>query len=185
MSTCKYPGPRIWRKENKTCICCGCAFPGITMNLTNSSGSSIIGYTPLPEPCIENYKLFFNGSEVACLRYEITTVNYSSALSDCRSEGGDLIKINSQSKNEFILKYIEFYGDLTLDVWLQGKLFNTSCIWVFEDDTEITFNFWNNREPKCDLDQPRKRARADRGFQWFDKVSSAAYPYLCEMNPFL
>ncbi|XP_062585452.1 uncharacterized protein LOC134247137 [Saccostrea cucullata] len=183
LSVVEYPGPRIWKKELKTCICCGSAFPGYKVNLTSFPVNGVIGYTPRPEPCIKNYRLFFIGSEVACLRYEINTVTYPAALSSCQSDGGNLIKINSQSKNELIIQFIDLYGNNAQDIWLQGRLFNSSCIWVFEDNTVITFNFWNNSVPKCDLTQPHIRARADRGFLWFDRISSDPFAYICEMDP--
>ncbi|XP_061179565.1 uncharacterized protein LOC133188201 [Saccostrea echinata] len=185
LSMIEYPGPRVWKKDIKICICCGYAFPGNTVNLTSFPGSNVIGYTPMPEPCIENYKMFFIGSEVACLQYKLNTLTYDAALSSCRSDGGDLIKINSQSKNELFIKFIELYGDSSQDVWLQSRLYNSNCIWVFEDNTKITFNFWNGSVPKCDLTQPHIRARADRGFLWFDRISTDPFAYVCEMDPFL
>ncbi|XP_048753919.2 macrophage mannose receptor 1-like [Ostrea edulis] len=137
----------------------------------------------LQEPCFKSYELFSHGSVLECLRYEIDPLPYLDALWNCRSDGGDLMKIDSQTKNDFFKAFISIHGAPNADVWIQRKLLPSTCTWVFEDNTTNSYTSWGTGGPKCEPAQNRMRAKATSGYNWYDRYQGELYTYLCEMDP--
>ncbi|XP_029139292.1 layilin [Protobothrops mucrosquamatus] len=126
-------------------------------------------------------------------------VGFHEALQTCRSDGGDLVSIESQSEQELIEKMIQSYSASDGDFWIglrreeDDPENSTLCpyLYTWTDGSWSTFRNWYVDEPSCGSEgcvvmyhQPSAPA-GDGGrylFQWNDDRCNMRNNFICKYS---
>ncbi|XP_045072870.1 C-type lectin domain family 4 member E-like isoform X1 [Coregonus clupeaformis] len=97
---------------------------------------------------------------------------------DCRDNGADLVIINSQDKQTFVI----WLCGVKDYVWIGLTDSVTEGTWKWVDDTPLTTTYWNSREPNGGVAENCAYFyswSSDTG-AWWDSGCSDQYRWICE-----
>ena len=68
------------------------------------------------------------------------------------------------------------------NLWLQGKLDNSSGIWRYSDGTEMQFFNWNTggSQPNGNENEIYIITRRSQGYRWHDIYTNEKFPVMCQ-----
>ncbi|XP_062592821.1 uncharacterized protein LOC134254313 [Saccostrea cucullata] len=129
--------------------------------------------------CPQGYTFYRTSVFTTCLKYVSTEVNYKEAVSSCKQDGGDLIRIDSQEKFDIFKNHAGQYASSTaIEVWVQGEKINGQ--WKFHDGTLIP-DFC----PFVETNAPGEvhiRSSSDLDYKCVDMLESRLFHYMCEIQ---
>lgn len=73
--------------------------------------------------------------------------SWSEALTYCRSLGGELVKINSEEENEFVLNLVRDQAASVKQVWIGMSWDSTGQDYFWSDGSVPVYENWANGEP--------------------------------------
>ncbi|XP_030643644.1 C-type lectin domain family 4 member F-like [Chanos chanos] len=110
--------------------------------------------------------------------YYISTAkkSWSGSRQDCTDRGADLVIINSEEEQEFILRSVNG------NVWI--GLTNTEGVWKWVDGTALSTGYWTRGQPSRSYNGEEDCVVStevhDSLKSWDDVFCSNAYSWVCE-----
>ena len=96
-----------------------------------------------PVPCPSGWEDF----EDYCYLVSSSLKSWSEAQAYCRSLGGELVKINSQEENEFVLNLVRDQAASVKQVWIGMSWDSNGQDHFWSDGSVPVFENWANGEP--------------------------------------
>ena len=96
-----------------------------------------------PVPCPSGWEDF----EDYCYLASSSLKSWSEAQAYCRSLGGELVKINSQEENEFVLNLVRDQAASVKQVWIGMSWDSNGQDHFWSDGSVPVFENWANGEP--------------------------------------
>ncbi|XP_046575102.1 lymphocyte antigen 75-like isoform X1 [Haliotis rubra] len=156
----------------------------ITVPNTTTSTSTTTTTTTTAEPnsCAVGFVKF----EDHCYILELDEVKWDSARIRCRILGADLVSINTEAENDFLVKKIKEYyppdEQSAAHFWM-GMLYEDGK-YMWADGTEVGFTDWRSTsEPNC----MHVKCKAfistfQSAYKWEDATSAYHFHYICEKD---
>ena len=129
--------------------------------------------------CPANWKLL-DGS---CYFFSSQTVTWYSAREQCKETGGDLVTVNSDAQNAFVVSHYSSLSCLTEGTWIGLRRHPKNISqWVWLDDLETSLNYskWHRKEPMNDrLDKNCTEIHPTKSIYWYGRECTAQGCYIC------
>ncbi|XP_071087404.1 type-2 ice-structuring protein-like [Haliotis cracherodii] len=156
------------------------ATPITVTNTTTSTTTTTT--TAKPDLCAAGFVRF----EDHCYILELDKTSWASARSRCRILGADLVSINTQAENDFLLAQIKGYfpPDQKTDAYFWMGMMYVGGKYTWADGTEVGFTDWLSAgEPNC-MDGNCKAfiTTYDYAYKWEDAGSSYDFYSICEKD---
>lgn len=123
----------------------------------------------------------------ACLRFVNSTVNYTTAASDCQQQSGDLIKIDTIRMGLIFLDFLFNYNtakDVVDDsVWVQSQK-DVNGVWRFHDGSQMPGFLQDYIIESNYPGEDRLRYRIPTG-KFLHRKPTFPHSYMCEHRFFL
>ncbi|XP_046578826.1 uncharacterized protein LOC124286494 [Haliotis rubra] len=118
-----------------------------------------------------------------CYEVHFNRLNYADGVADCNSRGDHFIVIDSQEKQDHMLKQITASSEAVEKKYLiDGSKNNTGGIWLSHDGTPMTYFAWVPPYPKNLANQFSIIADPGADFQWGDKSGTLPKRYICQRD---
>ncbi|XP_061190698.1 uncharacterized protein LOC133198680 [Saccostrea echinata] len=160
-----------YNTKDHRCMCC-----------VNGSGTALISqdWTSFKPPqCPAGYSVFQYLDSEICVKYVNKGTTYPEAVISCKTDGGDLIRIDSEKKYDIFKRFSAPYATVDpIEVWVQGEKLNGE--WRFHDLTPMP--------TICPLSESNHtveihlRAMSIYNFSCVDSYPGAKYHYVCEKH---
>ncbi|XP_041351899.1 lithostathine-1-like [Gigantopelta aegis] len=101
-------------------------------------------------------------------------------MAACQNDGGFLIRIDSQKKNDYVAQlYQENVMSTSSELWIDGDNSDNEDEWRFTDGTLMTYTHWASGQPNYDGNCLRIRLH-DQKVEWWDGNCDRIHKYICE-----
>ena len=146
---------------------------------------------PQPDPCVPP---FITPGTSGCYYIETTAVNFAGATSLCSDQGGRLVEIDSQEKQDEIFQYLDTNPSFrTAIFWFGATDVAVEGSWVWTTSGRpVTFTNWLVGQPHLLADQPDNyngiddcigMFRVDQGLgKWVDWLCADTLKAICEIG---
>ncbi|XP_067661563.1 low affinity immunoglobulin epsilon Fc receptor-like [Haliotis asinina] len=138
--------------------------------------------TEKPKVCAAGFVKF----EDHCYLLELDKTTWGTARSRCRGLGADLVSINTEAENEFLLEKIKEYfppNSENSEYFWMGLLYAGSK-YMWADGTDVGFTDFPSGEPNC-MEDGRCKAFISTfrsAYEWEDARSTYDFFYICEKD---
>ncbi|XP_046374984.2 macrophage mannose receptor 1-like [Haliotis rufescens] len=153
----------------------------ITVANTTTTTSTTTTTTAKPVLCSTGFVRF----EDHCYILELDKTSWGSARSRCRIMGADLVSINTQAENDFLLAQIKEYypPDQKTGAYFWMGMRYAVGKYTWADGTEVGFTDWSRGEPNC-MDGVCKAfiTTYNYAYTWGDGGSDYDFYYICEKD---
>ncbi|XP_046575104.1 macrophage mannose receptor 1-like [Haliotis rubra] len=154
----------------------------VSITAANTTTSTTTTTTVKPKVCAAGFVKF----EDHCYILELDKTSWASARSRCRVLGADLVSINTEAENDFLLEKIKEYyppGQKTSAYFWMGMIY-AGGKYMWADGTEVGFNDFTSGEPNC-MDDGRCKALISTYqsvYKWKDAGTDFDFYYICEKD---
>lgn len=131
---------------------------------------SYLGYTRVP-----NISL--------CYKITSQSAEWQDGRDVCRNEGGDLIKLNTEAKEEFIQNQLTMMG-ISTSYYVGGNDIDVDTTWRWSDGTLLSDGYenWFDQEPSNNLGEHCLILPHYFDYQWNDADCDLFIQYICEIK---
>ncbi|XP_067661558.1 C-type lectin domain family 4 member E-like [Haliotis asinina] len=172
---------RIQKLETALSQCGTITLPNTT---TYISMTTTRATTAKPKVCAGGFVKF----EDHCYILELDEVKWDPARNRCRSLGADLVSINTESENNFLVEKIKEYyppdEKSAAHFWIGMLYEDGKYVWV--DGTEVGFTDWrSSNQPNCMHTFMKCKSfisTFETAYQWEDASSLYHFYYICEKD---
>ncbi|XP_041350864.1 lectin BRA-3-like [Gigantopelta aegis] len=131
-----------------------------------------------PCPTEKGYK--FSSDPRMCYRVGLDKMNHDDAMAACQNDGGFLIRIDSQKKQDYVAQlYQEKVMSTSSQPWIDGADGDVEGEWRFTDETLMTYQHWESSQPNQDGDCLRIQL-CNQKVEWWDHNCDERHEYICE-----
>ncbi|VDI46873.1 Hypothetical predicted protein [Mytilus galloprovincialis] len=119
--------------------------------------------------------------ESYCIKYYVDGLEYAYARNICKRDGGELLRIDSQSKQDLMVRILTFTLPLRLKMTVQGTK-DDAGNWMFDDGKPMTYFNWNTGggQPNNCCAERNIYINSIYDWKWHD-IGPDARPFLCEI----
>lgn len=130
----------------------------VPLSSCHAARQSKIPFFSFPVPCPSGWEDF----EDYCYLVSSSYKSWSQALTHCRSLGGELVKINSQEENEFVLNLVRDQDASLKQVWIGLSWDTTGQDYFWSDGSDPVYENWATGEPNGFAFEPCTQLYTDR-----------------------
>ncbi|XP_052067184.1 galactose-specific lectin nattectin-like [Mytilus californianus] len=117
----------------------------------------------------------------SCIKYYVDGLEYAYARTICKRDGGELLRIDSQSKQDRMVRILKTVFYVTVDVTVQGTKENSTGNWLFDDGTLMNYFKWNANQPSNGPPELYLYLNANDNWKWND-IGLEKKTFLCEIR---
>nr|XP_046274095.1 immune-related, lectin-like receptor 4 isoform X3 [Scatophagus argus] len=150
-------------------------------------GSPVVNATEPCSKCPQGWEL----SGGRCYRFSTDRSPWEKARGECRSQGGDLVQIDSRMEQSFLVQRVSEKMNNPEDKFWIGLTDSEEGRWLWVDGSPLntSLTFWYNTEPDNWTDEDpdgedcvRMGERGQPGFLmcWLDKSCKVPHRHICE-----
>ncbi|XP_046553451.1 hepatic lectin-like [Haliotis rubra] len=155
-----------------------------TTTSTTTATTTTMTTTENPKVCAAGFIKF----EDHCYILELDKTSWGTARSRCRELGADLVSINTEAENDFLLEKVKEYfppSQQNSEYFWMGMLY-ASRKYVWADGTDVGFTDFQSGEPNCMKDGTCKAfiTTYRSSYEWEDAQSTYDFFYICEKDAF-
>ncbi|CAG2255846.1 LAYN [Mytilus edulis] len=147
-----------------------------------------VGWSTIARSCSKDACQLSEGYEFIeedcyCMKYYDEKLEYDSASTVCRQDGGQLLKIiiNSQSKQTMVESVLNDLFCVSVAVTVQGTRKTSTSPWLFDDGTAMNYFNWKVNEPCNDIIEFYIYLNPAVNWQWND-IDKKGKSFLCEIR---
>ncbi|XP_014899448.1 macrophage mannose receptor 1-like isoform X1 [Poecilia latipinna] len=137
------------------------------------------GGTPPAPPRFEDglcpdHWIPYNGH---CFYLQRTPKSWSSALTECRKEGSELVNIRNIEDQSFVISQLGYAS--TDELWIGLNDRTTEGLFDWSDHTTVTFTSWEPEEPTVSTDEEDCVLMKGENGNWADRSCDEKHGYIC------
>ncbi|XP_046578861.1 uncharacterized protein LOC124286539 [Haliotis rubra] len=118
-----------------------------------------------------------------CYEVHFNNLDFTNGVADCNSRGDHFIAIDSQDKQDHILKQLSASSDGKQKKYLiDGSDEANEGTWLLKDGRTMTYFAWGTDYPKNGTDKDFIVADPNDQFRWGDKAGNVPKRYICERH---
>ena len=134
---------------------------------------------PDPDPCVPP---FITPGSSGCYYVDTTVVNFTTARSLCSDQGGRLVEIDSQEKQDEITEYLANNPILASSGYWMGATDEAeegSYVWS-TSGREVTFFYWEGGQPGPGATTMQRQDCLALNSKWYDVECGLTRGAICE-----
>ncbi|XP_046575103.1 C-type lectin domain family 4 member M-like isoform X2 [Haliotis rubra] len=173
---------RVQKFEAALSQCAPITVANTVTSTTMTTTTTTTTTTAKPKLCDAGFVKF----EEHCYLLELDKTNWSSARTRCRILGADLVSVNTEAENDFLIEKIKEYyppdKKKSAYFWMGMMYAGGNYMWV--DGTDVGFTDWRwTSEPNCMNGKCKAFITASRSvYKWEDARRNDDIHYICEKN---
>ncbi|XP_063399501.1 low affinity immunoglobulin epsilon Fc receptor-like [Mytilus trossulus] len=153
-----------------------------------SLGYSSVGWSyflVLDERCPDVTGYVFSKAFNSCYKVHVydTTLRYNNYSQICESEGGELMKIDTDEKQQHIVIFLDQY-DISNWIYFQGTHLLSEPTWRYDDGSVISYFNWHPSQPDSttsDTSEYLCMRKSDQ-YQWHNCWKAMVGAFICEIQ---
>ncbi|VDI05360.1 Hypothetical predicted protein [Mytilus galloprovincialis] len=135
------------------------------------------------QPCQEIDGCYFLQVSNSCIKYnDVEALDYGSAKTICTQHGGELLRIDSQCKQDTLGEILTNCLNVTTNLLVQGTK-DDAGNWLFDDGTHMPYFNWNSDggQPSNSINELYIFIKSMHSWKWHDFSGFNGRRFLCEI----